>query len=130
MPSISNKGLSMPESPIRKLVPFAELAKKNNVEVLHLNIGQPDIKPPDAVLNKIKNFNISTIEYTHSAGIESYRKGIAKYYNDLGISNISHENINSHIQKGDELAICLQDELYNIMWKCCGVVKEKEKLNI
>ena len=60
----------MPESPIRKLVPYAEKAKKNNIEVLHLNIGQPDILPPKEVLDKIKNFNISNIEYTHSAGIE------------------------------------------------------------
>ena len=118
MPNISKKGTSMPESPIRKLVPFAESAKKNNIDVLHLNIGQPDIKPPEEVLNKIKNFNISKIEYTHSAGIELYRKGIAKYYNNIGI-NVSYEEIiittggsealifslNSILDPGDEIII-------------------------
>ena len=118
MPNISNKGINMPESPIRKLVPFAEEAKKKNIEVLHLNIGQPDIKPPKEVLKKIQNFNISEVEYTHSAGIESYRKGIANYYNNIGI-NISHEDIivttggsealifslNSILDPGDEIII-------------------------
>ena len=56
MPNISNKGIDMPESPIRKLVPFAEEARKKNIEVLHLNIGQPDIKPPKEVLKKIQFF--------------------------------------------------------------------------
>ncbi len=65
----------MPESPIRKLVPFAEKAKKRGIDVLHLNIGQPDIDPPVNVIKKIQNFNINAIEYSHSAGIENYRKG-------------------------------------------------------
>ena len=118
MPNISKKGINMPESPIRKLVPFAEKAKKNNIEVLHLNIGQPDIKPPKQVLNKIKNFNLSEVEYTHSAGIKSYRQGIANYYNNLGI-NLSYEDIivttggsealifslNSILDPGDEIII-------------------------
>ena len=74
MPNISKKGLNMPESPIRKLVPFAEKAKKNGTKVLHLNIGQPDIKPPKNVISKINNFQIESVEYSHSAGIKQYRK--------------------------------------------------------
>ena len=80
MPNISFKGINMPESPIRKLVPFSEIAKKKGKEVIHLNIGQPDVKPPEQVIKKINNFNISKIEYSHSAGIEKYREGIANYY--------------------------------------------------
>jgi len=92
MPSISKKGINMPESPIRKLVPYAEKAKKNNIEVLHLNIGQPDIAPPINVLRKINNFQIDSVEYSHSAGIESYRRKLAQYYQKIN-SNISHEDI-------------------------------------
>ena len=73
----------MPESPIRKLVPFAENAKKRGINVLHLNIGQPDILPPKNVIQKIQNFNIEKIEYSHSAGIEEYRKKLAAYYNTI-----------------------------------------------
>ena len=80
MPKISQKGENMPESPIRKLVPFAEEAKKKRIDVLHLNIWQPDINPPKNVLQKIRNFKISNIEYSHSAGMLSYRKGISNYY--------------------------------------------------
>ena len=82
----------MPASPIRKLVPYAEAAKKRGVKVHHLNIGQPDIKTPEVALNAIKNFDMKTAEYTHSAGIESYRKGLAGYYKSVGI-NISFEDI-------------------------------------
>ena len=92
MPKISNRGINMPESPIRKLVPFAEKAKKQGIDVLHLNIGQPDIDPPVNVIKKIQNFNIKSIEYSHSAGIENYRKGLAKYYNKIG-NNIFYQNI-------------------------------------
>ena len=82
----------MPESPIRKLVPFAEKAKKKGTNVLHLNIGQPDIKPPKNVIKKINNFQIESVEYSHSAGIEEYRKKLAKYYSEIA-STISHEDI-------------------------------------
>jgi len=82
----------MPESPIRKLVPFAEKAKKNGVKVIHLNIGQPDIKPPKNVLKKINNFQIESVEYSQSAGIEEYRKKLAKYYSKIA-PTISHEDI-------------------------------------
>ena len=83
MPKISQKGIQMPESPIRKLVPFAEKAKKLGREVLHLNIGQPDILPPINVIQKINNFNIKSLTYSHSAGIEDYRKKLAGYYQNI-----------------------------------------------
>ncbi|OUV70224.1 MAG: aspartate aminotransferase [Flavobacteriales bacterium TMED123] len=92
MPKISNKGNAMPESPIRKLVPFAEQAKKEGKKVYHLNIGQPDIETPDVALKAIRNFSDKVVEYSHSAGVESYRKGLAYYYQDLGI-DVSHEDL-------------------------------------
>jgi aspartate aminotransferase len=85
MPKISNKGNAMPESPIRKLVPFAEQAKKQGKKVYHLNIGQPDIKSPVVALEAIHNFSDKVVEYSHSAGFESYRKGLANYYQNIGI---------------------------------------------
>ena len=85
MPQISEKGKLMPESPIRKLVPFAEAAKKEGRTVYHLNIGQPDIETPEVVLNEMNNLDLKVVEYSHSAGFETYRKGLAKYYNDFGI---------------------------------------------
>ncbi len=80
MPKISQKGQKMPESPIRKLVPFAEVAKNKGHKVYHLNIGQPDIKTPEIAINAIKNIDISILEYSHSAGFESYRKKLSSYY--------------------------------------------------
>jgi len=80
MPKISNKGKNMPESPIRKLVPYAEDAKKRGIEVFHLNIGQPDIKTPECALEAIKNNTISVLEYSRSEGSEEYRTKIANYY--------------------------------------------------
>jgi len=85
MPQISQKGQNMPSSPIRKLVPFAEEAKKKGHKVYHLNIGQPDIPTPDVALEAVKNINEKVIEYSHSAGNESYRKGLAKYYQSVDI---------------------------------------------
>ncbi|MCD4794833.1 MAG: pyridoxal phosphate-dependent aminotransferase [Bacteroidales bacterium] len=92
MPNLSERGLIMPASPIRKLVPFAEDAKKRGVKVYHLNIGQPDIKTPEVAFEAVKNFNVKTAEYTHSAGIESYRRGLADYYKSVGI-DLSYEDI-------------------------------------
>jgi aspartate aminotransferase len=88
MPQISNKGKNMPESPIRKLVPFADIAKKKGNKVYHLNIGQPDIKTPQCALDAVKNADISVLEYSHSAGFESYRKKLSHYYinHDLPIN--------------------------------------------
>jgi aspartate aminotransferase len=80
MPTISNKGMNMPASPIRKLVPFADNAKKNGIKVFHLNIGQPDIKTPEIVIDAIKNINLNLIAYSPSQGYESYRNKLAIYY--------------------------------------------------
>jgi len=85
MPKISIKGEQMPSSPIRKLVPFAEAAKKKGRKVYYLNIGQPDIKTPEVALDAIRNINEKILEYSHSAGNESYRKKLAKYYQDIDI---------------------------------------------
>lgn len=92
MPIISTKGQQMPPSPIRKLVPYAEAAKTRGVKVIHLNIGQPDIASPEVALDAIRNLDRTVIEYSHSAGYESYRKGLAQYYAQHGI-NVSHEEI-------------------------------------
>ncbi|MTG99303.1 MULTISPECIES: pyridoxal phosphate-dependent aminotransferase [Myroides] len=80
MPKISQKGINMPESPIRKLVPYAEKAKSKGHHVYHLNIGQPDIKTPQGALQAVKDANFEVLEYSHSAGFESYRKKLATYY--------------------------------------------------
>lgn len=85
MPQISNKGKQMPESPIRKLVPYSEIAKKKGHKVYHLNIGQPDIKTPKIALDAIKNTNIEVLEYSHSAGFESYRNKLSNYYKNNGL---------------------------------------------
>ena len=85
MPKVSNKGKQMPESPIRKLVPYADIAKKKGNKVYHLNIGQPDIKTPEVALNAIRNTDISILEYSHSAGFESYRKKLSGYYKVHGL---------------------------------------------
>lgn len=80
MPKISEKGQMMPESPIRKLVPYAEAAKKRGIKVYHLNIGQPDIPTPQSMIDAMHNLDVKVIEYSHSAGILSYREKLCKYY--------------------------------------------------
>jgi aspartate aminotransferase len=92
MPSISKKGVEMPQSPIRKLVPYAEKAKSSGKTVYYLNIGQPDIKTPEVAMNAIRNTDKTVIEYSHSAGYESYRRGLADYYKKTGI-NINFDEI-------------------------------------
>ena len=92
MPTISEKGKAMPASPIRKLVPFAEEAKRRGRKVYHLNIGQPDIPTPEVALNAMRNLDQKVIEYSHSAGNESYRRKLAGYYNNIGIE-IDHTEI-------------------------------------
>ena len=118
MPQISQKGRRMPESPIRKLVPFAEAAKKRGIKVYHLNIGQPDIERPEVALNAVRNFNQKVVEYSHSAGILSYREKLAEYYkkhnihitaDDIIIGAGASEAIlfamNSCMDNGDEIII-------------------------
>lgn len=85
MPKISNKGKQMPESPIRKLAPFAEIAVKNGNKVYYLNIGQPDIKTPEVAMNAVKNVDREILEYSPSAGYESYRIKLSKYYKNHGL---------------------------------------------
>lgn len=82
----------MPASPIRKLVPYAEEAKRKGRKVYHLNIGQPDIPTPKVALDAVRNVDLKVVEYSHSAGFESYRKGLARYYQRLGI-DITHNDI-------------------------------------
>jgi aspartate aminotransferase len=89
MPSISDKGRAMPASPIRKLVPYSEEAKRKGKKVYHLNIGQPDIPTPDVALNAVRNIDLKVIEYSHSAGNESYRLKLATFYRKIGI-NVDH----------------------------------------
>jgi len=92
MPTISQRGKLMPASPIRKLVPFAEAAKKRGVKVYHLNIGQPDIPTPSVALDALKHFDQKVIEYSHSAGNESYRRKLAGYYQSKGI-DVDHNQM-------------------------------------
>ncbi|MES2629866.1 MAG: pyridoxal phosphate-dependent aminotransferase [Bacteroidota bacterium] len=90
--TISERGVNMPASPIRKLVPFSEKAKAKGITVYHLNIGQPDIETPQVVMDAMHNLNIKVVEYSHSAGFESYRRGLAGYYHQFGIE-VTHEDI-------------------------------------
>lgn len=118
MPQISKKGMSMPASPIRKLVPFAEAAKKRGIKVYHLNIGQPDIETPEVALQAIRNFDQKVVEYSHSAGILSYRKKLVDYYKRYDIQITADDIIigaggseailfamNSCMDPGDEIII-------------------------
>lgn len=92
MPSISDKGKAMPPSPIRKLAPYSDEAERRGIKVYHLNIGQPDIPTPDVAMNAIRNTGLKVIEYSHSAGNESYRRKLAGFYNKLGI-DINYSDI-------------------------------------
>lgn len=92
MLQISKRGEQMPSSPIRKLVPYAEAAKRKGIKVYHLNIGQPDVETPPAILNAVRDADIKVLEYSHSAGNESYRKKLVQYYKSVGI-DVSTDNI-------------------------------------
>ena len=85
MLTISKRGQQMPASPIRKLVPYAETAKRKGTKVYHLNIGQPDIETPKMALDAVRHFDFKVLEYSHSAGNESYRRKLASYYKRVGI---------------------------------------------
>jgi aspartate aminotransferase len=89
---ISERGLLMPPSPIRKLVPYAEAAKRKGIHVYHLNIGQPDVETPPAILDAVRHADIRVLEYSHSAGNESYRRKLVEYYKRVGI-DVTHEQI-------------------------------------
>jgi len=92
MPAISRKGQLMPESPIRKLVPYAEDAKFRGIEVIHLNIGQPDIKTPKQALDAVKNNTIEVLAYSRTEGSEIYRKKLTEYYKKQKI-HVAHTDI-------------------------------------
>jgi len=109
MPPISNKAIEMPSSPIRKLVPFAEDAKKRGTKIYHLNIGQPDIETPESFLNAVKTADFKVLEYSHSAGNESYRKKLCNYYKAYNI------NINSN----EIIITCGGSEAIEITMKTC-----------
>src|SRR5881227_3604096 len=92
MLQISQRGQVMPPSPIRKLVPYAEAAKKKGIKVFHLNIGQPDIETPPSILDAVRKADIPVLEYSHSAGNESYRRKLVSYYKSVGIT-INYDQI-------------------------------------
>ncbi len=109
MPSISKRGNEMPSSPIRKLVPFSEAAKKRGVKVYHLNIGQPDIKTPQVAIDAIKNIDREVLEYSDSAGIPEYREKLTHYY--------KQQNIN--VKKEDILVTTGGSEAFIFAFFCC-----------
>jgi aspartate aminotransferase len=109
MPTISNKAVEMPASPIRKLVPYAEAAKKRGTKIYHLNIGQPDIETPASFLNAIKNADMKIVEYSHSAGNESYRRKLCKYY----------EGYNINVDQNDIIITCGGSEAIEIALLTC-----------
>ena len=106
MLTISEKAKIMPASPIRKLVPYADAAKKRGIKVYHLNIGQPDICSPNEALDAVKLNRLQLVEYPHSAGIPSYRAGLAKYYQNIGI-DVTPDEINITTGGSEALAIAL-----------------------
>lgn len=107
MPKISEKGIHMPASPIRKLTPFADQAKKDGKKVYHLNIGQPDIATPDVMLNAIKNIDFNVWAYTPSEGTLAYREKLTKYYNKLGY-NITPDQILVTVGGSEAITIAMQ----------------------
>lgn len=92
MPDISERGIAMPASPIRKLVPYAEAAKKKGIKVHHLNIGQPDIETPHELMDAVRNSHFKVLEYSHSAGNETYRRKLVEYYKRIAV-DLTHEDI-------------------------------------
>jgi len=93
MPQLSARGNLVPPSPIRKLVPFSDIAKKKGIRVYHLNIGQPDIPTPENVMDKIRHTDLKVVEYSHSAGILSYRQKLVEYYKKQNIEVTTDEMI-------------------------------------
>jgi aspartate aminotransferase len=107
MPVISQRGAHMPPSPIRKLVPFAEAAKKRGTKVFHLNIGQPDIETPPATLDAVRKADFKVLEYSHSAGFESYRKKLVEYYGRNGV-NVNQNQIIVTTGGSEAIAFAIQ----------------------
>jgi Aspartate/tyrosine/aromatic aminotransferase len=109
MPLISQKGRSMPESPIRKLVPYADTAKKNGIRVYHLNIGQPDIPTPEVAMDAIHHYDEYVVAYSHSAGNLSYREKLVKYY----------EKCNIHVTPNDIIVTAGGSEAISFVLMSC-----------
>ena len=118
MPTISKKGNNIPPSPIRKLVPFADQAKKKGIDILHLNIGQPDIKSPVESIEAIRNIDLDLLKYEYSQGSYEFRNNLCSYYsnhnidvtpNDIitkvGASEALSFTMNSICDPGDEVII-------------------------
>ena len=106
MLTLSKKAQAMPASPIRKLVPFADAAKKRGIKVYHLNIGQPDIESPKEALDAVKNNKLKVVEYAKSGGNDSLREGLARYYKGIGI-NVEAADINITNGGSEALQIAL-----------------------
>ena len=106
MPTISNKGMELPQSAIRKLVPFADAAKERGIHVYHLNIGQPDIESPEEALDAVKNNKLKVVSYAKSGGNDSLREGVARYYQRIGI-NVEAADINITNGGSEALQIAL-----------------------
>ena len=136
MPKISHKGETMPSSPIRKLVPYSDAAKQRGIKVYHLNIGQPDIETPHEALKKMQNTDVKVLEYSHSAGILSFRKKLTEYYKRFDI-DVSADQIivtcggseailfafNACLDAGDEVIVPEPFYAnYNGFAVSCGVV--------
>ena len=108
MANISIKAQQMPASAIRKLVPYADAAKKEGVKVYHLNLGQPDIKSPACALEAIRNYNLKNVSYSHSAGLLELREGLVeKYYKKIGI-NITPDDIIVTVAGSESVNLALE----------------------
>jgi len=115
MPKISQKGINMPASPIRKLTPYADKAKKEGKKIYHLNIGQPDIETPEGMLHALKNADFKIWAYTASEGTASYRDKLTEYYNKL----------NYNIQPTDILVTNGGSEAITITLQVCLNAREE-----
>lgn len=110
MPKVSLRGNEMPASPIRKLVPFAEAAKKRGTQIYHLNIGQPDIKTPKAAMDAVRATELEVLEYSHSAGFESYRRKLTTYYKGYGV-DVDHTQIMITTGGSEAISIALMSAM-------------------
>ena len=106
MPTISKKGHNIPSSPIRKLVPYADKAKQNGIDILHLNIGQPDIKSPIESIDAIKNIDLELIKYEYSQGSHQFRKNLCSYYSGHNI-NVSPDDIITTVGASEALSFTM-----------------------
>jgi aspartate aminotransferase len=106
MPTISKKGINIPSSPIRKLVPYADKAKKNGIDILHLNIGQPDIKSPVESINAIKDIDLELLKYEYSQGSYEFRKNLCLYYSGHNI-NVSPVDIITTVGASEALSFTM-----------------------